>query len=352
MEIMRKIIEIDEELCNGCGQCIIDCAEGAIQIIDGKAKVISDNLCDGLGACIGNCPEDALKIIERVAEDFDEEAVEKHLEEQKKEAGEPETMACGCPSSQIQAFPGASPCEAANKPTEVASAESALGHWPVQIRLIPPTAPFLKGADLLIAADCVPVAYPHFHQDFLKADLEKELTPIFGEADIYVAANLPYYITSPCIMKLVESGLNIKRITVMIQKEVAQRICAMPGSKEYGSISAAIGFFADAKMLFSVSPSCFYPKPDVYSAVLSIEMKQYDAEKAEQYSKTVRGLFAKRRKTVRSNLRQSFELTIGQANAIIQKAQIDENARAETLNVNDFARISEEIVNIQKNIEN
>ncbi|MBT3319807.1 MAG: 16S rRNA (adenine(1518)-N(6)/adenine(1519)-N(6))-dimethyltransferase RsmA [Clostridia bacterium] len=191
-----------------------------------------------------------------------------------------------------------------------------------------------------------------FHQDFLKADLEKELTPIFGEADIYVAANLPYYITSPCIMKLVESGLNIKRITVMIQKEVAQRICAMPGSKEYGSISAAIGFFADAKMLFSVSPSCFYPKPDVYSAVLSIEMKQYDAEKAEQYSKTVRGLFAKRRKTVRSNLRQSFELTIGQANAIIQKAQIDENARAETLNVNDFARISEEIVNIQKNIEN
>ncbi len=186
MEIMRKIIEIDEELCNGCGQCIIDCAEGAIQIIDGKAKVISDNLCDGLGACIGNCPEDALKIIERVAEDFDEEAVEKHLEEQKKEAGEPETMACGCPSSQIQAFPGASPCEAANKPTEVASAESALGHWPVQIRLIPPTAPFLKGADLLVTADCVPFAYPSYHSDFLKGKTVMVGCPKLDDAQEYI----------------------------------------------------------------------------------------------------------------------------------------------------------------------
>lgn len=189
-----------------------------------------------------------------------------------------------------------------------------------------------------------------FHQDFLKADLEKELAPIFGDADIYVAANLPYYITSPCIMKLIESSLNIKRITVMIQKEVAQRICAPAGSKEYGSISAAIGFFADAKMLFTVSPSCFYPQPAVHSAVLSIQMKQHDADKAEQYLKTVKGLFAKRRKTVRSNLRQSFEMTIEQASDVIQRAQIDENARAEILSVSDFTRISEEIVNIQKNI--
>jgi 16S rRNA (adenine1518-N6/adenine1519-N6)-dimethyltransferase len=153
-------------------------------------------------------------------------------------------------------------------------------------------------------------------------------------------------------MKLIESSLNIKRITVMIQKEVAQRICAMPGSKEYGSISAAIGYFADLKMLFSVSPSCFYPKPEVHSAVLSMQMKQHDKSKAEQYIQTVRGLFAKRRKTVRSNLRHSFELTMEQANEIIQKAEIDENARAEILNVSDFMQISEEIVNIQKNIEN
>ena len=189
-----------------------------------------------------------------------------------------------------------------------------------------------------------------FHQDFLKAELEQDVLPIFGDKDIYVAANLPYYITSPCIMKLVESGLNIKRITVMIQKEVAQRICAQPGSKEYGSISAAIGFFADAKMLFSVSPSCFYPKPEVHSAVLSIQMKEHNSAIAAQYSKTVRGLFAKRRKTVRSNLRHSFELTMSQANAVIERAEIDENARAEILGVNDFVRISEEIVNIQENL--
>jgi NAD-dependent dihydropyrimidine dehydrogenase PreA subunit len=82
MKVTRKIIEIDEERCDGCGNCVISCAEGALKIIDGKAKVISDNLCDGLGACIGDCPQDALKIIEREAEDFDEAAVEAHLEAQ------------------------------------------------------------------------------------------------------------------------------------------------------------------------------------------------------------------------------------------------------------------------------
>jgi NAD-dependent dihydropyrimidine dehydrogenase PreA subunit len=186
MEIMRKIIEIDEELCNGCGQCVIACAEGAIQIIDGKAKVISDNLCDGLGACIGDCPEDALKIIEREAVDFDEEAVEVHLAKQKKETGEPETMACGCPSSQIQEFPGASPCEAANKPSTVTSGESALSHWPVQIKLIPPTASFLKGADLLVTADCVPVAYPSYHSDFLKGKTVMVGCPKLDDAQEYI----------------------------------------------------------------------------------------------------------------------------------------------------------------------
>jgi len=174
MKIMRKIIEIDEELCNGCGQCVLACAEGAIQIIDGKAKVIADKYCDGLGACIGDCPEDALKIIEREADDFDEEAVEELLKTQKEEKEtqtESSDCGCGCSSMGIQAFPSAqeSSCASANKPTsQPTEGTSCLGHWPVQIRLVPAGAPFLKNSNLVIAADCVPVAYPTFHADFLK----------------------------------------------------------------------------------------------------------------------------------------------------------------------------------------
>ena len=176
MKIMRKIIEIDEELCNGCGNCVLSCAEGAIQIIDGKAKVIADKYCDGLGACIGDCPENALTVIEREADDFDEQAVEvllkQQAEEKKKEA--PETLACGCSSHTVQTFPTApkeDSCACANQPTaQQTSGESYLGHWPVQIKLVPAGAPFLKDSNLVIAADCVPVAYPNFHADFLKGN--------------------------------------------------------------------------------------------------------------------------------------------------------------------------------------
>ncbi len=190
MKSVRKIIQIDEEKCNGCGACVNGCAEGALAIIDGKAKVISDNLCDGLGACIGECPQDALKIIEREAEVFDEAAVEKHLHAQKSQAGHqaapaPKSMPCGCPSAQIQSF--ASPCAQANKPAFQAGAtDSALAHWPVQIRLVPPTAPFLRGADLLVAADCVPVAFPSFHRDFLQGKAVMIGCPKFDDAQMYV----------------------------------------------------------------------------------------------------------------------------------------------------------------------
>ncbi len=186
MKVKRKIIEIDEELCDGCGQCAIACAEGAIEIIDGKAKVISDNLCDGLGACIGDCPQDALKIIERDADEFDEIAVEKHLEEQKNIEPVKETMPCGCPSTTIQDFTPSTPCSAANQPASVESAQSALSHWPVQIRLVPPDAPFLKGADLLVAADCVPVAFPTLHNDFLKGRAVMIGCPKFDDKESYI----------------------------------------------------------------------------------------------------------------------------------------------------------------------
>ena len=189
-----------------------------------------------------------------------------------------------------------------------------------------------------------------FHQDFLKADIENDIGRIAKDMHIYASANLPYYITSPCIMKLLESGLDIKRITVMIQKEVAQRICAAPGESEYGAISAAVAYFADAKMLFTVSSGCFYPKPDVSSAVLSLDVKRSYSEEAKDYLQVVKGLFAMRRKTVRSNLRQSFELSLEQAEKVMQMADIDGKARAETLSRADFQRICEEIKNIKKNM--
>ena len=188
MKIKRKIIQIDEERCDGCGQCILSCAEGALAIVDGKAKVISDNLCDGLGACIGECPQDALKIVEREAEAFDEEAVEAHLvgEEKDKPANvEEKKMPCGCPSTQIQSF---NACKTANKPSsQNAVADSALSHWPVQIRLIPPHAPFLKGADLLVVADCVAVAYPGLHQELLQGKAVMMGCPKFDDGEAYIS---------------------------------------------------------------------------------------------------------------------------------------------------------------------
>ncbi len=187
MKIKRKIIEVDEDLCNGCGDCVTACDEGAIQIIDGVAKVVNDVFCDGLGACIGDCPLDALKIVEREAEQFDEEAVEVHLQQlNENQTPKEETMACGCPSSNIQAFAPAGSCDQANQPASIQSQQTALTHWPIQINLVPPTAPFLKGSDLLIVADCVPAAYPNFHQDFLKGKTIMMGCPKFDDAQAYV----------------------------------------------------------------------------------------------------------------------------------------------------------------------
>ena len=188
MKVMRKIIEIDEELCDGCGECVPSCAEGAIEVADGKARVVAEKYCDGLGACMGDCPNGALKIVEREAEDFDEEAVELYLKEKEEKPVEV-PMACGCPSTQVQTFIPTSPgieSVADDSKQAARTTASALEHWPVQINLVPPIAPFLKGADLLIAADCVPVAYPNFHQDFLKGKVIMVGCPKFDDVEEYI----------------------------------------------------------------------------------------------------------------------------------------------------------------------
>jgi len=189
MTVRRKIIKIDEELCDGCGNCVPSCAEGALEIIDGKAKVIADLYCDGLGACLGECPVGALEIVEREADEFDEEAVEELLAQKKKEERKVMPMASGgCPSARLQSFgtPAADTGQQANQPAALDQAESALSHWPVQIMLVPPTAPFLKGADLLVLADCVPVAYPSLHRDFLKGKAVMMGCPKFDDAQHYI----------------------------------------------------------------------------------------------------------------------------------------------------------------------
>ena len=194
MKTVRKIIEIDEELCDGCGNCVPSCAEGALQIIDGKARVVADLYCDGLGACLGECPLGALQIVEREADEFDEEAVEEHLAKQKQEEPVQEAPAFsgGCPSARLQSFAApesasaSSPCQEANKPAAFVEAESALSHWPVQIMLVPPTAPFLKDADLLVLADCVPVAFPSVHRDFIKGKAVMMGCPKLDNAQFYI----------------------------------------------------------------------------------------------------------------------------------------------------------------------
>jgi Pyruvate/2-oxoacid:ferredoxin oxidoreductase delta subunit len=205
MKTTRKIIKIDEEKCNGCGLCVPSCAEGAIQVIDGKARLVAEKYCDGLGACLGECPEGALLVVDAEAEAFDEAAAMAHVRATdhvhtgKGHAGHasaPETgdathagkaLPCGCPSSVIQTFKPQTACEQANTPvSRTASGVSALTHWPIQIHLVPPTAPFLKGADLLVASDCVPGAYHRFHDDLLRGKILLMGCPKFDDAEAYV----------------------------------------------------------------------------------------------------------------------------------------------------------------------
>jgi len=185
MKSMRRIIEIDEEKCDGCGNCVISCAERAIQIIGGKARLVKDSYCDGLGACLGECPQGALHIVEREADEFDPEAVEEYLKEMEhRKKAEQSPMPSGCPSSQIRSLmPSASEIFNGDPATR---ADSALTHWPVQLNLIPATAPFLKGADLLVAADCAVLACPNFHDDFLRGKAVVMGCPKLDDAEEYL----------------------------------------------------------------------------------------------------------------------------------------------------------------------
>ena len=159
MKTTRKVVKIDEQKCNGCGVCVPSCAEGALKIIGGKARLVSDTYCDGLGACLGECPQGAITIEERTAGEFNETAAKQH-----QHADKPGTVQVteGCPSAKVRILcKGDTETSSENKPSQ-------LNNWPVQLTLVPANAPFLKGADIVLAADCTAFAYADFHRDFLK----------------------------------------------------------------------------------------------------------------------------------------------------------------------------------------
>jgi Pyruvate/2-oxoacid:ferredoxin oxidoreductase delta subunit len=170
---MRKVIHIDEGKCDGCGDCVPSCAEGAIAIIDGKARLVSEVYCDGLGACLGHCPQGAITMEEREGEEFDEVKTREHLGrlQAKRAAAAPMPVVSAahqCPGSMMRSLDrqAASPPPAAGRMQTPIPSE--LVNWPVQLTLVPPRAPYLWHADLLLVADCVPFAYADFHRRFLR----------------------------------------------------------------------------------------------------------------------------------------------------------------------------------------
>lgn len=219
----RKIISIDENKCTGCGFCVPDCPEGALQIIDGKARLVSDLFCDGLGACLGTCPEGAITIEERDAEPYNERRVMEniilqgesvikahlaHLKDHGQQEYYHEARAClrekgisipgetgydkskhVSPHSSDDGCPGARVMTIENKAERVnacnMSSVSRLGQWPVQLMLVPPAAPYFQGTDLLITADCVPFAYAGFHEDLLKGKIVLVGCPKLDDSDLY-----------------------------------------------------------------------------------------------------------------------------------------------------------------------
>ena len=176
--VLRNIVKIDEKKCNGCGLCINACAEGAIQIIEGKAKLVKDIYCDGLGACLGKCPQDAITVIQREADEFDEKAAEEHVKRT-------QAASSFCPAPML--CPSVKAMQLENEPKETTAAKmvSRISNWPYQLKLLPPNAPFFENANLLIVADCVPFAYADFHEDMLKDRILAIGCPKLDDATLY-----------------------------------------------------------------------------------------------------------------------------------------------------------------------
>ena len=234
---VRNIIRIIEEKCNGCGKCAKACAEGAIQIINGKAKLVSETYCDGLGACIGHCPQEAIIMEKRDAEGFDEEAVKSRMESEKPKKLK---LDFACPGMMARDLRKDKPT--ADEADEQPAGRSRLSNWPVQLKLVPIDAPYFKGADLLLVADCVPFAMWNFHYVFLKDKSVVVGCPKLDDVDFYIEkltailkANeinslTVIHMEVPCCLGLTriakeaiihtDRGMEFKDITISLRGEV------------------------------------------------------------------------------------------------------------------------------------
>ncbi|MGE4488105.1 MAG: 4Fe-4S binding protein [Kiritimatiellales bacterium] len=216
---MRKIIEIDEERCNGCGACVTGCAEGALQIVNGKAKLVNEVFCDGLGACIGECPTGALKIIERDAPEFDEDAVKQHMQRKVPPAG-------GCPGLQIR-FEGEPKANVSKVERSMVSGQvirSELNQWPTQLHLVPPEAPFFKNRELVVLSTCSPSASPDVNWRFIRGRAIAIACPKLDRTEGYVE-KLTAILASNGIPKVIIVRMEVPccgGLTMMV-KEAARR---------------------------------------------------------------------------------------------------------------------------------
>jgi Pyruvate/2-oxoacid:ferredoxin oxidoreductase delta subunit len=177
--VLRNIVKIDEEKCNGCGQCVNACAEGAIKIVNGKAKLVSEIYCDGLGACLGSCPEDAITVEQREAPEFDEQAAKAHLAREQKAKAPPDFACPGTMTKKLRRQ-----ADVANLSAD--AIRSQLTHWPVQLKLLSPQAPYFENADLLLVADCVPFAMADFHSKSLKGHSIAVGCPKLDDSQFYI----------------------------------------------------------------------------------------------------------------------------------------------------------------------
>ena len=181
------------------------------------------------------------------------------------------------------------------------------------------------------------------NEDVLKVDLHRLIAEEFGEMPVAVCANLPYYITSPIIMNLLESRLPISSLTVMVQKEAAQRICAQPGSREVGAVSIAVRYYCEPQVLFQVSRGSFMPAPDVDSTVIRLDIRKeppVQVKKESDFFRVVKAAFSQRRKTLSNTLSSGLSLSKAQANELLEKAGVAANLRAEQLSMQQFADIA------------